>query len=113
MLKDTHELCSHCTAYIAQGRVVLYNTLRDQVVKLRGDQPCMSRTREKTRTANKYLLSPIRSKYRRQNGNVPKFLLIDFNSDLAEVSLTIEYQTGARKSANKVTDFNGGLLGPS
>lgn len=42
-----------------------------------------------SRTANKYLVSPMRSKYRRQNGKVPKFLLIVFNNDFAEVSLIV------------------------
>ena len=38
-----------------------------------------------TLTARRYLLSPTRSRYRRQNGSVPKFLLMLFSSDFAVV----------------------------
>ena len=38
-------------------------------------------------TANRYLLSPIRSRYRRQNGSVPKFFVIELSSDFADVNL--------------------------
>jgi hypothetical protein len=37
-------------------------------------------------TASKYLLSPTRSRYRRQKGIVPKFLLMVFKSDFAVAS---------------------------
>jgi hypothetical protein len=43
--------------------------------------------RMRSLTASRYLLSPTRSRYLRQNGSVPKFLLIDFSSDFADVSL--------------------------
>jgi hypothetical protein len=41
----------------------------------------------KIQTASKYLVSPSRSRYRRQNGSVPKLLLIVFSKDLAVVNL--------------------------
>lgn len=40
-----------------------------------------------TRTASRYLVSPRRSRYRRQKAKVPKFLLIVLSNDFAEVIL--------------------------
>lgn len=38
-------------------------------------------------TASRYLLSPTRSRYLRQNGSVPKLLVMDLSNDFADVKL--------------------------
>lgn len=38
-------------------------------------------------TASRYLLSPTRSRYLRQNGSVPKLLVMDLSNDFAVVKL--------------------------
>jgi hypothetical protein len=61
------------------------------------------------RTASRYLLSPIRSRYRRHHGSVPKFLLIVFNSDLAVFSLSQPRQPFLVECASDGTPARYGL----
>lgn len=56
----------------------------------------------KERTASRYLLSPARSRYRRQKGSVPKFLLIDFSRDFADVNL--QAQIGQQRKFPRTCD---------
>lgn len=64
-------------------------------------------------TAKRYLVSPIRSKYRRQKGRVPKFFVIVLRSDLADTNLPMESSIQLHALHHIYTHFNGGLLGAS
>lgn len=71
---------------IAQRRVSLDDAARYEIVQLRhvsiGFHP--TELYDMWLTPRRYFSCPSRSRYRRQNGSVPKFLLIEFNSERAE-----------------------------
>lgn len=89
--EEAYILGCHRTSLVNERRIILHDPLCHKVVELSKTCPsvlgCPHRTAE--RTARRYLLSPARSRYRLQNGRVPKFLLILDKSDLADVNLHI------------------------
>jgi len=87
--KGTHELGRHNTFRLAKGRIILNDTLVDKVVKLWSvmNQGVANLSHKVPHTARRYFDSPTRSRYLRQNGNVPNSLLIVLSKDLADVSL--------------------------
>lgn len=74
---------------VIQRRVILHDPLRHEIVELTPNtwSTCDAPHASQVHTASRYLLSPRRSRYRRQKGNVPKFLSIVLSSDFADVNL--------------------------
>lgn len=63
-------------------------------------------------TASRYLLSPTRSRYRRQKGKVPKVALMVRRSDFAEVKLSSSLRQSQR-CENMVAAHRNGTWGAS
>lgn len=90
--KGTHKLCSHRARDITKRRIVLHYTLRYKVIELYItplNLAFQNGEGEEILTASKYLDSPMRSRYRRQNGKVPKVFVMVLSNDLADVNLKL------------------------
>ena len=106
---ETHELCCHRAFLVTQRGIILHNALFDQVIEL-GDVRAVYLNPSEAHTANRYPLSPILSRYRRQNGRVPKFLLIVARSCFAVCTLNFPgsvhtYLTGKLKFDSPKRNF--------
>ena len=110
--KGAHELCRHDAFRFTKWGVIPNDTLGDKVVKLWGEESVIASLSLKhaPHTARRYFDSPTRSRYLRQNGNVPNSLLIVLSKDLADVSLHTDRrssdESGSPRRLDK-TDLRG------